>query len=286
MAPRFDWYQGTVRAELGPLRGALERVTDGRARWEPLKKAPHGYGQGARLVDVDGPCALLWWGGCHADPHVVSSGEAAPWVAGVLREQFEHTVSRADVCIDYADPGAFERMQGLALGVARERKVKVGTAGDHLLTMRGRTLYLGATSSHTRLRLYDKADELREQYARDPVRLATVPPELARVEVQVRPQTPKAKAAAAQVEPVVLMGSSAWTRELLRQIEGLDLEPFEAGKPWRQSDDDRAYAALLAQYGGLLGRICADLGSWDMVGRQIGDDLARRADEKRRAATV
>lgn len=276
---RFDWYQGTVPGEVEAICQALQQGAAGfRGAWEPLPTAPHGYAFGRRLVDAEGPCARVWWGGMHQAPHVVSSGESAPLVAGVLRQHFpDHTVSRADVCIDYAEPGAYERLQGITLGIAEARRVKVGTAGDHLLTMRGRTLYLGATSSHTRLRLYDKADELREQFARDPVRLAEVPPQLARLEVQVRPHTPQAKAAAASVEPMALMGSAAWTRELMHQVAGLELEPFEVARPWRQADDDRAYAALLAQYGGLLQRVCADLGTWDMVGRQIGHDLAERA---------
>jgi hypothetical protein len=142
--------------------------------------------------------------------------------------------------------------------------------------MKGRTLYLGAVSSHTRLRIYDKAEELRQKFAADPARLLTIPAELARLEVQVRPQTPAAKAAAAKVDPVVLMGSAAWTRELMRQVSGIELHPFEAGKDWRQSDDDRAYAALLAQYGGLLRRRCADHGSWECLGLQIGSDLVAR----------
>lgn len=275
--PRFDWYQASVAAPLEVLRQGLADLGDGPGHWEAMQRAPHGYAAGERLLDADGQVLALWHGGVHSRPHVVASGESAQQVAQGLRERFPgHWVSRADVCIDYAEAGAYGRLQGLALGVARDRGVRVGTAGDHLLTMRGRTVYLGSPSSHTRLRIYDKAYELRQRFAADPVRLAQVPDELARLEVQVRPQTPAAKAAAARVEPVVLMGSAAWTRELMRQVAALELEPFEAGRPWRQSDDDRAYAALLAQYGGMLSRVCANLGSWDMVGRQIGCDLVER----------
>jgi hypothetical protein len=151
--------------------------------------------------------------------------------------------------------------------------------------MKGRTCYLGSPSSHTRLRLYDKAEELRHQFQHDPVKLATIPAELARLEVQVRPQTPAAKRAAASVDPVVLMGSAAWTRELMRLVSGLELQPFEAGKVWRQADDDRAYAALLSQYGALLRRVAGDLGSWECLGLQIGNDLAERDQAKRLGST-
>jgi len=143
--------------------------------------------------------------------------------------------------------------------------------------MEGRTLYLGAPTSHTRLRIYDKGAQLRAQFAKDPAKLATVPDHLARFEAQVRPQTASGRYNASKAEPMALMGSAKWLRKLMGIVAGLDIEPFQAGKPWRQSDDDRAYAALLSQYGGLLSRICGDLGSWDMVGRQIGDDLVTRS---------
>lgn len=282
---RFDWYQGTVPAQVETVCRALEGVAGLRGAWKPLPTAPHGYAYARRLEDAEGPIARVWWGGMHASPHVVSSGESAPLVAEVLRERFPgHTVSRADVCQDYAEPGAYERLQGIALGVAKERRVKVDTRGDHLLMMRGRTLYLGATSSATRLRIYDKADELREQFARDPVRLAEVPDQLARLEVQVRPHTPDAKAAAAAAEPVALMGSAAWMRELMREVEGLELEPFQAERPWRQSDHERSRWALLAQFGRWLQAEADDLGGWDVLGLQLRDDLAKLALAKQRGA--
>lgn len=281
---RFDWYQGTVPAEVPAIREAiLAGVADGSARWERLQRAPHGYAFGDRLHDTDGPVCMVWWGGMHERPHVVFSGEAAAVGADVLRAEFpDHTVSRADVCTDYAEPGAYDRLQDLALGVAQERGVVVGTAGDHLLTKVGRTLYLGSSKSHTRLRIYDKAAELRAQFAKSPERLAQIPRDLARFEIQVRPQTPEAKRAAAKADPVALMGSAAWTRELVRRVDGLDLEPFQAGRAWRQSDDDRAYAAFLAQYGGLLRRVAADLGGWSVLGLQIGHDLDERDRARRR----
>jgi hypothetical protein len=280
---KFDWYQATVPAEVPVLRAALVGACDGRPEWTEMERAPHGYAFGAKLADMDGDVCRVWWGGCHQHPHVTFSGASAPVGADLLRSEFPgHTVSRADPCIDFAEPGAYDRLQGIALAVAKERKVKVGTAGDHLLTLKGRTLYLGAPSSHTRLRLYDKAEELRQKFAANPVKLEEVPDELARLECQVRPATPEAKRAAAQADPVSLMGSAAWMRELMRIVADLDIEPFQAGNVWRQADHERAFAALLAQYGGTLQRLKVDLGSWDMVGRQIGHDLAERAAAQRR----
>lgn len=275
---RFDWYQATVPAEVPQLREALSTLCQGRPVWTSAQRAPHGYGFSDRLAcELSGPVCQLWWGGSHAKPHVVFSGDDAPSGSELLRGSFPgHTVSRADIATDYAESGAYDRLQELALGVAVERGISVGTAGDHLLTKVGRTLYLGSTSSHTRMRLYDKAAELRAKFHQQPDKLCEIPPELARLEFQVRPQTPAAKLAAAAADPVALMGSASWTRELVRRVDGLDLEPFAAGRVWRQADDDRAYAALLAQYGGLIRRRAAEHGSFAALGCQIGHDLSER----------
>lgn len=279
---RFDWYQATVRAEVPDIRAAMVDLLPG-GRWEPERKARQGYAFADRLVGADGPVASLWWGGTHAYPHVVLTGEEAHPGAELLRTHWpeHHSVSRLDVCIDYAEPGAYDRLQGIALGVAGEHRVRVGTAGDHLLTLKGRTMYLGAPTSHTRLRLYDKAEQLRQQFAKSPERLAGIPDNLARLECQVRPQTPAAKLQAAHADPLSMMGSAKWMRALMGELAGIELEPFHAGRPWRQADDDRAYAAMLAQYGGLLRRVHGDLGSWECVGLQIGHDLVERDAAKR-----
>lgn len=282
MSARFDWYQATVSGEVPSIMAALSDIAPtGAPRWEDMQRAPHGYAFGRRLNDGDGQVAMVWWGGTHELPHVVSSGETAQPVSELLRTRFPHRVTRADACIDYADPGAYDRLQDLALDVARERKIKVGTAGDHLITKEGRTVYLGAPSSHTRLRIYDKAAELRHKFRND-IRHLTVPDNLARLEFQVRPQTIDAKYHAARLSPIELMGSTAWGRELMKRVGDMDIEPFAAGKVWRQADDDRAYAAFLAQYGGLLSRIKGDLGSWACVGEQIGHDLSELTASKMR----
>ena len=274
---RFDWYQATVRASPGEVLHSLGGLAVA-GQWEHLKRPPLGYNVGQRLVDDDGLVCQLWWGGVHEHPHCVFSGETAPAGADLLRGEFaaRHSVSRADVCIDYADEGAYDRLQASALEVAAARNVKVGTAGDHLLTKQGRTVYLGGRGSHTRLRIYDKAAELRDKHSNDLAMLLQVPDHLARLEVQVRPQTREAKLSAASAAPLELMGSAAWMRLLMLEVAGLDLEPFQAGRVWRQSDDDRAYAAVLAQYGGMFKRRKLLHGSWDCLGLQIGADLEER----------
>lgn len=270
----FDWYQGSAFVDVDTLRGILSEAAVG-AEWQDLERVPHGYGYGFRLSDVDGRVVDVWAGGSHHNPHFVASGPTAQIVCDLVRSELagQHAVSRADPCIDYATPGAYDVLQDIALQVAREHRVKVGTAGDHLLTKEGRTIYLGAPTSHVRLRVYDKAYELQTKFANMPEVLETIPAELARLEAQIRPKTPEAKRLAATASPVELFGAAAWMRVLLGKVAGLEIEPFQAGPVWRKSDDDRAYAAMLAQYGNMLLRRLQDLGDPECVGRQIFDDL-------------
>lgn len=280
---RFDWYQGTARVPVEVLKGCISDAHP-TGEWTDLPRAPQGYAFGWRLDDGLGRVADVWAGGTHAHPHFVASGPSAHIVAECLRADLadDHTVSRVDPCIDYQGAGAYDLLQLACLEVAKDRSITVGTAGDHLLTLEGRTVYLGSKSSPVRLRVYDKAAELRQKFANDLHTLLTIPDHLTRLEGQIRPKTPEAKAAAAKASPVELFGSAEWMRLLMGKVAGLDLEPLQVGTVWRKSDDDRAYAAMLAQYGNLLQRRAADHGSFELLGRQIGDDLAEAARLRKR----
>ncbi len=271
----FDWYQATVRA---PVDDVVEALGDLADSWTlEHSRGMHGYAHSTALVGSDGPLARVWHGGSQEYPHVVLSGEEAQGGAELIRARFPlHSVTRVDVREDFSDAGAFDRILPVMLAAAEAHRLKVDTRGDHLLTKQGRTVYLGASSSAVRERLYDKAAELRAKFAASPEKLAKVPEELVRLEAQVRPQTKESRAAFASIEPLAVMGSSAWLRDVWRGVVGLELTPVQVGKAWRQSDDARAYAYLLAQYGGLLKRLRVELGSWDCLGLQIGHDLAER----------
>ena len=281
---RFDWYQGTVPAPLNDVLEAFLERQDGLQIAHT--KGAHGFAHTAVLSDQDGTVAKVWYGGSHPFPHVILSGE--PTMAGVevIRARFpDHYVSRADACEDFADADAYDRLQDIVLQAAKQHRVKVDTRGDHLLHKEGRTVYLGAPTSACRLRLYDKAAELRSKFAKNQERLKEIPPHLARLEAQTRPQTREAKAKFARIEPLEVMGSSPWLRYVWHEALGLELTPVQVGKPWRQSDDDRAYAYLLAQYGGLIRRRIAEHGSPECFGRQLADDLARLEEAGRASNT-
>jgi hypothetical protein len=279
----FDWYQATVPA---PVNDVLEACLGLGDRVE-LKhvKGLQGYAVRTLVTDDGVSIGHVMHGGVHDYPHAQFTSDAATPGAAMLRQNFpDHSVSRVDVCQDYSDPDAFDRMLPVLLDAAKRHRVTVDTRGDHLLRQEARTVYLGSPSSAVRIRQYDKAAELRAKFSSDPVRFQQVPQHLTRVEAQIRPQHKAIKRTFAYIEPEQCMGSSPWLREIWSQLSGMDVTPVQVGKAWRQSDDERIYSALLAQYGKTLLRLRDDLGSWECVGKQIGADLTERETAKRKKA--
>jgi len=279
--PAFDWYQATVRADLDDVIDAMMGMAD-RTELRHAKGL-QGYATRSSVIEADQVLGQVWHGGTHAYPHVLFSSDAAQPGAAMIRATFpEHQVTRLDVREDFGGEDAFDRMLPSLLSAAQRHRVRVDTRGDHLLRKEARTVYLGAKSSAVQCRQYDKAAELRAKFAHDPVRLLEVPSHLTRLEVQVRPQGALAKQVCARLEAVELMGASEWMRDIWRDISGQDLSPVQVTKPWRASDDDRAYAYLLSSFGPLLRRRMEDHGSWAALGCQLGDDLAAHDQAQRK----
>jgi hypothetical protein len=279
----FDWYQATVPAPVNDVLEACLGLGD-RVEFKHVKGL-QGYAVRTLVTDDGVSMGHVMHGGVHEHPHAQFTSDAAVPGSAMLRQSFpDHSVSRVDVCQDYSDPDAFDRMLPVLLDAAKRHRVTVDTRGDHLLRQEARTVYLGAPSSAVRIRQYDKAAELRAKFSSDPVRSQQVPQHLTRVEAQIRPQHKLIKRTFAYIEPEQCMGSSPWLREIWSQIGGMDVTPVQVGKAWRQSDDERIYSALLAQYGKTLLRLRDDLGSWECVGKQIGADLKDREIAKRKKA--
>lgn len=272
--PAFDWYQATLReADADDVMAAVLGIAErGELRHA---KGLQGYATRSTVFDDGEALGQVWHGGSHAYPHVVFTSDAAQAGAIMVRSEFPaHQVTRLDVREDFGGADAFDKMLPCLLSAAQRHRVRVDTRGDHLLRKEARTVYLGAASSAVRCRQYDKAAELRAKFAHDPVRLLEVPSHLTRLEVQVRPQGGWAKEACSKLEPVQLMGVSEWMRDIWREVAGQDLEPVQVTKPWRASDDDRAYAYLVASFGPLLCRRMEEHGDWATLGVQLGDDIA------------
>ncbi len=130
---------------------------------------------------------------------------------------------------------------------------------------------MGSRKFPVMLRLYEKGKQLQGEG------LASASSDWVRVEFEVKPKREAARLNLAVTEPDDFVGCSKWSHQMagmllessVRRIEGL-------GTVRRPSDRDRALAALVKQYGRHLDDVCNDLGSWEAVGRRLGQMIAAR----------
>lgn len=288
---RFDWYSATINDS----PAIVENVLAGALDANPIAATPmHGYDHARDFRDPDGlVVAKLLYGGGHERPHAFASGNDAPRFAEVVRSVWPaqhgpgssgHYVTRFDSAIDYRDGGesAWARLYAIATELAARKHLRLGTAGDWITPDRdrvhGRTLYVGSATSDVQVRLYEKGLQQRES-VRDPLEAALIPADWVRLEVRVRPQK-DARHQAARSTATEGYGYAAWTRELLAAAEGIDVERVAIDET-RETDDERAIAHLVGQYGKTLARLAAAVGGWE----SLGLDLERRAAEQGIATT-
>lgn len=266
---RFDWYQATIAENpiviVDTLKNALAAngsVVEGRGR--------HNYHQSFRILDSAGNrLAEVLAGGANGNPNVMASGEDTPNFVSVIRNCWPvHRVTRFDSAEDFAEQGALEGLESICRGVAKDLNIKGRTVVPDDPT-EGRTYYLGAPSSDTRVRLYDKTAESRAKLPES--RHSDVPDNWARLEIQVRPRK-EWRAYAAQATPEQAWGFSRWTHVLAERALSLSIDRINMylGK---ESDDERAFRFMVKQYGRVLERMFRDVGTWECVGLSIRDAI-------------
>jgi DNA relaxase NicK len=267
---RFDWYAATVQDDTTTVLDTLAadlcaEVVQGRAL--------HGYERGYDLRREGSTVARALTGGRNGYPHVWASGDDTDSLVPVVRGRWpaRHRVTRMDAAQDFDEPGAWDRLYAAALAVADERRLKIDQAGDWHRLEEGRTFYVGGRKSAVFARLYEKGKQLRLQ-ALDGG--ADISPDLVRLEVQVRPEG-RAREVAAIAAPEDAYGYAEWTRELARRVYGAEVERVHI-KERRESDDERALAWLVRQYGEHLGRLAESVGSWERVGTHLGRMVERQ----------
>jgi hypothetical protein len=94
----------------------------------------------------------------------------------------------------------------------------------------------------------------------------------ARCEVEVKPKA-HARAELAHLEPEGFWGCSEWTARLYRDLCGSDVPRVHVGSVWQADDLTRLVRSMVSQYGRTLQRLHAELGSWECVGLQLGDEV-------------
>lgn len=265
MAARFDAYTATTQAanhyQLAELLGDGLTPTEGRGF--------HGFGGRIGFKDQTGTeVGSVLWGGQHRDRTMIEvKGERTPEVVERLRSLFPHRVTRVDSCADFDAPRAFSRVLRHCQAVKRAHRLwgeRRGDWEDH--PEKGRTFYLGANTSPTRSRLYEKG--LQPEYAH------LSKPNWIRLELQVRPQK-DARESFAALAPGQVWGASKWSRDLAASVLLDHVDPHPAGTVWRQTDLQARLEWICRQAGRTLLELHAEVGNWECVGLTLGEMLAR-----------
>lgn len=267
MLTRFDAYTATTRAaKPDDLFGMMFRGQD-RLR---QGKGHHGFEHRMSILGIDGAEAgSVSWGGLHGDLVMMEAkGERTPQVVDALRAKYEHRCTRVDSCYDVEEVGAFEKLLSPCLAVKREFKLKGSKAGDwEDFPEDGRTLYVGASTSPVRLRLYEKGHQPEYRHLSRP--------NWVRAELQVRPAK-DAKDSYSRADALAVWGASAWTRDLAAKMLQAELAPLPAGTTYKLSEEERAIRFMCKQYGNHLMTMRNRLGTWEAVGAELGEHIRKQ----------
>lgn len=210
---RFDWYSATLYNDDEENYGVkiLNRFLTRYFSLGTVGGGMHGYEK-----SVDFKHALLLFGGASGEhgAHVqLHGGELCQSAVEDFRANFPvHRVTRADVCVDFYEPGIFEKLDKICRSVAKKHGVQTRLYGDWIEAERGRTLYMGGKSSTHKMRLYEKGYEMRQKGTNPDASLNWV-----RLEFQVAPSR-QTKYLASTMPPNEIAHSSRWTSDLSNRI--------------------------------------------------------------------
>lgn len=266
---RFDAYSATAA---GPKSDDLMQLlmnACGPTGFDKLTMGTgfHTFGQRISVRDDTGvEWSSVQWGGSQGDRVMIEvKGERTPKAVEALRKRYPHRCTRVDACADFDAPKAFERLYRACRTVKKAHKIIGGKYGDwEDFPERGRTLYMGASSSVVRMRLYEKG--LQPGYAH------LQRPEWARIEVQVRPAK-EAKEAFSQLSALDVWGASRWTRDIAAQVLKTHVDPHPAGSTYRLSERETALRWMCKQYGPHMLSLANDLGGWEVLGLTLREML-------------
>jgi len=270
---RFDGYSASTEGASAPQ---LVSLFDPIGSGLKLREGRGFHTFGSRVAVLEGSTevgSVMWGGKQGARTFIEVKGERTPGVVDRLRSLCEHRATRVDSCADFDAPGAFSRLLRASNAVRKEHDIWSERRGDWTKPEFGRTLYLGAPTSVTRYRLYEKGKqpEYRHLGRSDWVR----------AEVQVRPAK-DAKVTFSHLSPRDVWGASAFTRDLAARILADYVDPHPAGTVWKHTDHDRAILFMCRQYGARLVTMLEDCGTWENVGATLGE-IVRELQSKRRS---
>jgi hypothetical protein len=191
--------------------------------------------------------ASVFWGGANLKPNVEAKGALAPAVARILRSTWEHRPSRVDVKRDGSAPGLFRRIRHLASVCADQHGLL--PPKDHLNNHpdMGDTCYVGSRHSQAFLRIYQPGLKRAQEEGRTGEHISDEERDTVRVELEFKPQKPRAKLAAASLSPDQLWGVSPWIADFACEVFAMDVQPVSISER-RETNRNRALRFMASQY--------------------------------------
>lgn len=274
---KVDHYTATVDVSDGAdvldwLMEALPPDLSAQPRPDFVVKR-NAYQTAIPVMDADSVLAIVRWGGNGDGTSIELKGSVADQTFGLLRARFpDHSCSRLDVAVDGTAAGLFDAVAARLFGLVEARPVnrrpRIDQHGDWITRAPGtsRTVYFGG-GDPAMVVLYEKGRE-REIVAG----MVEQDQDWTRLELRLTHRRREGKRALAAIQPGAAWGMAPWAAEFLEAFQGLRPAPVKL--PARIPSDDRAWMALLAQYGPLLRRRSA--GDWATLGELLGYDLEQQ----------
>lgn len=295
---RFDaWNVTFPNGFLADIRGLLEERLG--AHLEPRERGLHGY-KCSETIQVNGAThGVLAYGGVNQRFFVEMKGEPAQkWSEIVQKWELQtNTVieddslflvylTRADICFDWVDsrdvvsisPGLRQYVED-EIQVAKGRPPQWDQRGDWNSPegrARGCTLYMGASSSSVRVRLYDKGAELKSKGIE-------APQDLRRVEVQVRTSSVEEKVSYGRLTPSIFWSVSSAVKAVAVHLRvPMEGQMFRIPSP--PADLERLKTLASVQYGDAITALARDIATGDMTAVYLVEALAKEIEVRRAKA--
>lgn len=263
----FDWFSCGVECSFPHLLVLLERTLENVDFQEITPRS--GYAQ-AFKVAATGISFIAMFGGSNVGTRMMlqaSGGDAEPfrsWFLSVFAQdegslaKYDPVLIRADVAVDFDEPGVYADLTSVLIGVAESHRLKKACLGDWIAPSdpKGRTLYIGSRQSPVMARLYEKGKTLVD-----------VRPDLARLELEIKPKRIAARRQYVTLSARDLVFCNAWTTALFVALSGVSYESsaLPPGTVHRDTDHERAFAHLVKQYRSTIKKEL-DLRGGDYVG--------------------
>jgi hypothetical protein len=232
---RFDWYAASVQCREDNFIEAFLEAFPGCEM--VASRGAKQYQRGVTFKDNDTGESLgeLSFGGNQgAVPFFEVRGFHSHEVALFVRRVFPvHRVSRLDVCLDFDQPGLYDRLYPVLSEVAKAHKVKPTSFNDNF-PEEGRSLQLGAKSSEVVCTMYEKGKQMASVKG-----VTDASPDWVRVEFRIRPHS-RQKALYAALEPWECLGGAKWGRSVTMALSGCAPSPIVREKPVKRERIEKA----------------------------------------------